>query len=196
MADRLDAAYLSAKYLIRKGENVKPTSLRRIAALFGLPLCLVLPGKAQAFYIDGFWSSMTVQQMAYAASAQGLMARPGEAGYWYLSTGNPPHQVSKVGFCRDRLVSYTREIQSDTDYANVLAGLFRVYGPPSNMHFSGDVEPGSTYGAFRAIGNTLWEKGADRVSMTSYFDWRLYQGELYRQQPANIRYETLNPCDI
>ncbi|HUO53114.1 MAG TPA: hypothetical protein VMU18_00120 [Rhodoblastus sp.] len=172
-----------------------PVRTRRIIALFCLQLGMVLPSEGQAFYVDGFWSGMSPQQLVFAASAQGLMAQPGADGYLYLGTAYPPRLLSQVAFCGNMLVSYTRNILSDTDYANVLAGIFSAYGSPSGMRFSGDIEPGAASGAFRAIGFTLWAKGADRITMTSYFDWRFYQGELFRQQPASVRFETLNPCN-
>ncbi|MCI4680556.1 hypothetical protein K9U33_18195 [Rhodoblastus acidophilus] len=139
---------------------------------------------------------MSMQQFVFAASAQGLMAQPGEPGYFYLGSAFPPLILSRVGFCGDILVSYSRNIQSDVDYARVLAGIFSVYGAPGKMQFSGDIEPGIAAGAFRATGNTLWARGADRVSMASAFDWRLYQGRLFRQQPASVTFETLNPCNL
>ncbi len=138
---------------------------------------------------------MSSQQFAFVASAQGLMAQPGEPGYFYLSAANPPRLLSRVGFCGDLLVSYSRNIQSDSDYARVLAGIFSVFGLPRKMQFSGDVEPGIAAGAFRATGSTLWAKDADAVWMDSNFDWRLYQGQLFRQQPASVKFETLNPCN-
>ncbi len=139
---------------------------------------------------------MTTEQFVLVASAQGLTAQPGEAGYFYLGAGFPPLLLSRVGFCGNILVSYSRNIQSDADYAGVLASIFSHYGPPSKMHFSGDVEPGIAAGAFRAMASAQWEQGADRVSMDSAFDWRLHQGQLFRQQPASVRFETLNPCNF
>jgi len=156
---------------------------------------MVLPSEAQAFHVDGFWSGMSTQQFVFVAHAHGLIARPGAGGYWYLGAAYPPRLLSKVGFCGNRLVSYTREILSDVDYANILAEIFSAYGPPKKMHFSGDVEPNAAAGSFRAMGYTLWAKGPDRIMMTSYFDWRLYRGQLFRQQPASVRFETLNPCN-
>ncbi len=139
---------------------------------------------------------MSSQQFAFVVTSQGLIAQPDEAGYFYLGAGSPPLLLSRVGFCGDILVSYSRNIQSDTDYARVLASIFSVYGPPSKMEFSGDIEPRLDAGAFRATGSTLWLKGADRVSMESSFDWRLHHGQLFRQQPASVRFETLNPCNF
>ena len=137
-----------------------------------------------------------MQQFVLAASAQGLMAQPDEAGFFFLVAGSPPLPLARVGFCQDILVSYSRNIQSDSDYARVLAHIFSAYGPPSRMQFSGDVEPGIAAGAFRATGSTLWEKGAERVSMESSFDWRLYRGQLYRQQPASVSFQIFNPCNF
>ncbi len=178
-----------------RGENVKRVRLRRMAVLFYLPLCLVPPGEARAFYFDGFWSGMSAEQAVSVASARGLMAQAGVDGYLYLGAVNPPRVLSKIGFCGNILVSYTRNILSDMDYARVLAGIFGAYGPPAKMQFGGDVEPGIASGAFRAMGYTLWAKGTDRVWMMSYFDWRLQQGNLYRQQPASVRFDILNPCN-
>ena len=76
---------------------------------------------------------------------------------------------------------------------------WRIYSARTarqKMQFSGDVEPGIAAGAFRATGSTLWEKGAERVSMESSFDWRLYRGQLYRQQPASVSFQIFNPCNF
>jgi hypothetical protein len=174
---------------------LKSIRSRNIAALICLPFCTFLPRAAHAFYVDGFWSGMSTEQFVLVASAQGVTAQPGEAGYFYLAAASPPLLLSRVGFCGNILVSYSRNIQSDADYARVLASIFSLYGPPTKMQFSGDIEPGVAAGAFRATGFTLWTKGADRVSMESYFDWRLHHGQLFRQQPASVRFETLNPCN-
>lgn len=138
---------------------------------------------------------MSAQQVIVVAAAQGLMAQPGQNGYVYLGAANPPRLLSTLGFCGNVLVSYTRNILSDADYARTLASIFAAYGPPRKMQFSGDVEPGIAAGALRAAGLTLWVQGADRVWMNSYFDWRLDQGQLLRQQPASVRFQTLNPCN-
>lgn len=131
-----------------------------------------------------------------AASAQGLMMQPDEAGYFFLVAGPPPLLLARVGFCENILVSYSRNIQSDSDYARVLANIFSSYGPPSRMQFSGDVEPGVDAGAFRATGSTVWVNGPDRVSMDSAFDWRLDRGHLFRQQPASVTFQAFNPCNF
>jgi len=158
-----------------------------------------LPAPARAFYVDGFWSGMNPQQLVATATAFGLTARPGTSGQWFIGTAITSPVSSRVlgefRFCGNYLVSYTRNIHSDADYANTLAAIFANYGPPRKMNFSGDVAAGSAAGAFRASGETEWRRGADRVRMASDFDWRLYQGELRREQPASVRYETFNPCN-
>lgn len=138
---------------------------------------------------------MSAEQFAFAAAARGLTAQPGEAGVFYLGASFPPLHLSRVGFCGNILVSYSRNIQSDDDYAHILADIFSAYGPPSKMQFSGDIEPGADAGAFRAASSAMWTRGADRVRMESAFDWRLYRGELFRRQPASVTFEILNPCD-
>lgn len=168
---------------------------RGVAALLFLHVCFLAPRDAQAFHVDGFWSGMSEEQFAFAAAARGLTAQPGEAGYFYLGASFPPLHLSRVGFCGNILVSYSRNIQSDADYAQILAEIFSAYGPPSKMQFSGDIEPGADAGAFRAASSAMWARGADRVRMESSFDWRLYRGELYRRQPASVSFEILNPCD-
>lgn len=159
-----------------------------------LLLGALLSGHAPAFQIDGFWSGMSTQQLVYVAANSGLVARPGADGYWYVGTSIPPRVLARFDFCGNYLVSYTRNIHSDADYASSLAAIFANYGPPRKMSFSGDVEGSSADGAFRASGETLWVRGADRVRMESYFDWRLYHGQLQREQPASVRYETRSPC--
>ena len=166
----------------------------RMATLTSLLLGALLPGHAPAFQVDGFWTGMSTQQLVSVAANNGLVARPAADGYWFIGTSIPPRVLGKFGFCGNYLVSYTRNIHSDADYANTLAAIFATYGPPRKMNFSGDVESGSADGAFRASGETQWERGGDRVRMTSYFDWRLYRGELRREQPASVRFETRNPC--
>jgi len=128
------------------------------------------------------------------AAAYGLVAQPGKAGRWFIGKAFSPSLMAEVGFCRNHLVSYRRNIQSDEDYANTLAGIFATYGPPRTMSFSGDVATGTAEGAFRASGETLWVLGLDRVRMESFFDWRLNQGDLRRQQPASVLFETRSPC--
>ena len=166
----------------------------RRATLTSLLLGALLPGHAPAFQVDGFWTGMSTQQLVAVAATYGLVARLGAGGYWFVGTSSPPRLLGKFGFCGNYLVSYTRNIHSDADYANTLAAIFATYGPPRKMNFSGDVESGSANGAFRASGETRWQRGHDRVTMESYFDWRLYRGELQREQPASVRYETRNPC--
>ena len=165
-------------------------SVTRTSLLLGA----LLSGPGQAFQVDGFWSGMSTQQLVAVAATYGLVARPGAGGYWFVGTALPPRLLGKFGFCGNYLVSYTRNIHSDADYANTLAAIFATYGPPRKMNFSGNVESGSADGAFRASGQTRWERGYDRVTMQSYFDWRLYRGELQREQPASVRFETRNPC--
>ena len=165
-------------------------SVTRISLLLGA----LLSGPGLAFQVDGFWTGMSTQQLVAVAAAYGLVARPGAGGYWFVGTSSPPRLLGKFGFCGNYLVSYTRNIHSDADYANTLAAIFATYGPPRKMNFSGDVATGAADGAFRASGETRWEWGPDRVRMESYFDWRLYRGELQREQPASVRYETRNPC--
>ena len=165
-------------------------SVTRISLLLGA----VMSGPGQAFQVDGFWSGMSTQQMVAVAAAYGLVARPGAGGYWFVGTASPPRLLGKFGFCGNYVVSYTRNIHSDADYANTLEAIFATYGPPRQMNFSGDVEGGSVAGAFRASGQTRWQRGYDRVTMVSHFDWRLYRGELLREQPASVRFETRNPC--
>ncbi len=96
------------------------------------------------------------------------------------------HQLYRLLFVREN---------RQQSFGVILAGIFSAYGPPAKMQFGGDVEPGIASGAFRAMGYTLWAKGTDRVWMMSYFDWRLQQGNLYRQQPASVRFDILNPCN-
>ncbi|HYO28818.1 MAG TPA: hypothetical protein VER68_11105 [Azonexus sp.] len=165
-------------------------SVTRTSLLLGA----LLSGPGQAFQVDGFWSGMNTQQLVAMAATYGLVARPGAGGYWFVGTTSPARLLGKFGFCGNYLASYTRNIHSDADYANTLAAIFATYGPPRKMNFSGNVESGSADGAFRASGQTQWERGDDRVTMQSYFDWRLYRGELQREQPASVRFETRNPC--
>ena len=165
-------------------------SVTRISLLLGA----LLSGPGLAFQVDGFWSGMNTQQLVAVAAMYGLVARPGTDGYWFVGTVSPPRVLGKFGFCGNYLVSYTRNIHSDADYANTLAAIFATYGAPRRMNFSGDVVSGSANGAFRASGETRWARGYDRVKMRSYFDWRLYGGELQREQPASVRFETRNPC--
>jgi hypothetical protein len=163
-----------------------------------LLLGALLPGSAQAFIVDGFWSGMSPRQLVATAAAHGLVAQPGAAGQWFIGTtissSLQPRLLGEFGFCGNYLVSYTRNIHSDADYANTLSAIFATYGPPRKMNFSGNMDTGSAAGAFRASGVTEWRQGGDRVLMESDFDWRLYRGELRREQPASVRYETLNPC--
>jgi hypothetical protein len=166
----------------------------RRVALTSLLVGALLTGHARAFQADGFWAGMSTQQLVAVAATYGLVVRPGADGYWFVGTPVPPRVLGKFGFCGNYLVSYTRNIHSDADYANTLSTIFATYGPPRKMNFSGNVESGSADGAFRASGETQWERGGDRVRMTSYFDWRLYRGELWREQPARVRYETRSPC--
>jgi hypothetical protein len=154
----------------------------------------LLTAPVQAFQVDGFWTGMSPQQLFTTAAAYGLVAQPGKAGRWFISTMYPPRAIAEVGFCRNYLVSYRRNVLSDADYANTLAGIFATYGPPRKMSFSGDVATGTAEGAFRASGETLWAQGLDRVRMASFFDWRLNQGDLRRQQPASVLFETRSPC--
>jgi hypothetical protein len=165
----------------------------------GLLLGALLPAPAQAFYVDGFWSGMSPQQLAVTATAYGLVVRPGTPGQWFIGTAItsplPSRVLGEFRFCGNYLVSYTRNIHSDADYASTLATIFATYGPPRKMNFSGDMATGSAAGAFRASGETEWRRGVDRVRMESDFDWRLYQGALQREQPASVRYETRNPCN-
>jgi len=160
--------------------------------------CLLLgaltAGPVQAFLVDGFWSGMSPRQLVATAAAYGLVARPGTEGRWLIATRFPPSVIAEAGFCRNVLVSYSRNILSDADYANTLAAIFATYGPPRKMSFSGDVATGTAEGAFRASGETLWRQGLDRVRMDSFFDWRLSQGDLRREQPASVRFETRSPC--
>ena len=161
-----------------------------LSMLFGT----VLSGPGLAFQADGFWTGMSTQQLAAVAATYGLVARPGAGGYWFVGTASPPRLLARFGFCGNSLVSYTRNIHSDADYANTLSAIFATYGPPRKMNFSGGVESGSSEGVFRASGETQWGRGAERVRMQSHFDWRLYRGELWREQPARVTYETRNPC--
>lgn len=155
----------------------------------------MIPGPGLAFQVDGFWTGMGRQQLLTVAAAYGLVVQPGADGEWFVGTSLPARVLGKFGFCGNSLVSYTRNIHSDADYANTLAAIFATYGPPYQMNFSGDVGAGTAAGgAFRASGETQWERGPDLVRMESYFDWRLYRGELQREQPASVRYETRSPC--
>jgi hypothetical protein len=166
----------------------------RIVMRTGLLVGTLLAGSVQAFQADGFWTGMSPQQLLATATAYGLVAQPGKAGRWLISTKYPLMVIAEAGFCQNHLVSYRRNIQSDEDYANTLSGIFAIYGPPRKMSFSGDVATGTSEGAFRASGETLWAQGPDRVRMESFFDWRMNQGDLRRQQPASVLFETRNPC--
>lgn len=149
---------------------------------------------APAFVADGFWSGMSPQQLAVTAAGHGLVARPAGAGQWLVGSPLPPRVLGAFRFCGNRLASYTRNIQSDADYARTLASIFATYGPPRSMSFSGNVATGRSGGAFVSAGETVWWAGADRVRMRSFFDWRLHRGELRRRQPASVMYETRSPC--
>lgn len=115
---------------------------------------------------------------------------------WYLVAAYSPGPLGAAAFCGDALATYTRAVQSDADYAAMLAQIFAAYGPPVRMQFGGDVVPSLAAGAFRATAITMWARGADRVVMNSYFDWRLLQGTLLRQQPASVTFQTFNPCGM
>jgi hypothetical protein len=151
-------------------------------------------GSGVAFQADGFWSGMSPQELAARASAYGLVARPAGGRQWLVGSLVPSRVLGVFGFCGNGLASYTRNIQSDTDYASTLAAIFATYGPPRSMTFSGNVAAGNAGGAFVSAGETVWWAGADRVRMRSFFDWRLYRGELQRMQPASVMYETRSPC--
>lgn len=166
----------------------------RIVTRSCLLLGTLLAAPVQAFQVDGFWTGMSSQQLLTTAAAYGLVAQPGKAGRWLVSAMYPPRVTAEVGFCQNHLVSYRRNIMSDEDYANILSGIFAAYGPPRKMSFSGDVATGTAEGAFRASGETLWAQGTDRVRMDSFFDWRLNRGDLRRQQPASVFFETRSPC--
>jgi hypothetical protein len=165
--------------------------MRSVAVLVA---ALSSSGTGLAFRADGFWSGMSPKQLAVTVSAYGLVARPAGGGQWFVGSLFPPRVLGVFGFCGNALASYTRNIQSDADYASTLAAIFATYGAPRSMSFSGNVATGNGGGAFVSAGETEWRAGADRVRMRSFFDWRLYRGELQRMQPASVTYETLNPC--
>lgn len=154
----------------------------------------LLSAPVQAFHADGFRTGMTQRQLVATAAQYGLVARPGGGGKWFVGTLFPPRVLGVFGFCGNRLVSYSRNIHSDLDYAKTLAAIFVTYGAPRNMSFVGNVTTAGVGGAFVSAGETLWNRGSDSVKMRSFFDWRLYRGELQRMQPASVMYETRNPC--
>jgi hypothetical protein len=160
----------------------------------GFLAAILLPMHALAFNADGFWSGMAKAEFVARAAQLGLRAVPGPGGRWAVARPNTPRALATFGFCGNRLVSYSRTISSDPDYASTLMQLFLTYGPPRHMSFTGDVSMDDGGGAFRSFGVTLWYLGNDRVRLTSLFDWRMNRGDFRRRQPARITYEMRNPC--
>jgi hypothetical protein len=170
--------------------GIRKSCVTLIGALLG---CLS-PAAVRAFNADGFWSGMTTAQFAARAAQVGMEARPGLDGKWTLGRTYPPLFWGKFGFCGNTLVSYSRDIHSDADYASTLMQVFAAFGLPADMTFTGGVSTNPGGGAFRSFAFTVWYLGADRVRLKSFFDWRFQSGDFRRVQPASITYETRNPC--
>jgi len=151
---------------------------------------------ASAFNADGIVSGITRQQWALSAVRLGLPFSNAGDGQVMILLPATPWMEATLGFCGNVLTTYRRNIASDVDYANTLARVFSVYGPPKGMSFRGDVatDLASGSGAMQSYVVTDWIMGDERVRLKSTFDWRVYQGKLGRFQPANILYETRSPC--
>ena len=140
---------------------------------------------------------MTREQFTASAAVIGL--RVGRLPNGKMTAARPNAPLSSgaiVTFCGNLLNAYSRNIWSDPDYAATLAQLFRYYGPPKKMSFRGDVSTDidSGGGTMQSYVITTWYRADDRVRLKSFFDWRFYQGNLGRFQPATITYEKRSPC--
>lgn len=152
---------------------------------------------AVAFEIDGFRSGMTREQFVAHATLVGLRVVNRPDGKLTAADPNALQWPgATAGFCGNLLHTYGRSIWSDPVYAATLAKLFRDYGPPRKMSFRGDVttDIDSGGGTMQSYVITYWYRGDDRMRLKSYFDWRYYQGNLGRFQPATITFETRSPC--
>jgi hypothetical protein len=174
-----------------------PMSARFLAMwLVGLWAATVTP-LAVAFDVDGFRSGMTREQFVAHAALLGLKAVNQSDGEVTVVRPDALQWLgARAAFCGNLLYSYSRTIGSDPDYAATLTKLFRDYGPPRKMSFRGDVSTDSDTGAgtMQSYVITYWNRGDDRVRLKSYFDWRYYQGNLGRFQPATITFEARSPC--
>ena len=167
---------------------------------FGIVACCLLTGlvspPAVAFNADGVWSGMSREQLAASALRFGLLLRNEAPDRVSIAAPGASTPGATLGFCGKVLTTYTRNISSDADYAATLARVFGMYGPPRVMSFRGDVttDIDSGSGTLQSYVITDWVRGADRVQLKSYFDWRIQRGNLGRFQPATIVYEMRSPC--
>ena len=153
---------------------------------------------AGAFNADGIVSGITRQQLALTVARLGIPFSNVGDGQVNIMLPGTPWREATLGFCGNLLTTYRRNITSDVDYANTLARVFSVYGPPKVMSFRGDVatDLASGSGAMQSYVVTDWIMGDERVRLKSTFDWRINQGKLGRFQPASLLYETRSPCSV
>lgn len=151
---------------------------------------------AIAFNADGMVSGTTRDQLAANFVRLGLQVKNRADGTTLVSIPGALGQDALLGFCRNRLTSYRRNITSDSDYAATLYNLFRIYGPPGAINFQGKIstDMASGNGMMQSYVITQWWRSDDRVELKSYFDWRIEQRNLERFQPATLFYEMRNPC--
>jgi len=108
-------------------------------------LAVMISTSAMAFDVDGCRSGMSYQELAPVVQEQGwslypFAAIPGVYDEYRLGTdGKPTSDVNDLGpasfsLCQGRLVSYSRGIGPDSEYADTPRSLLANYG--SNPHLS------------------------------------------------------------
>jgi hypothetical protein len=108
----------------------------KMKIVFATVLLLVeaFSSTAFAFNVDGFFSGMTIPQLAAYANTLGLTATHSEVdpnpGSWDLVSSSG-EIVDSFDFCGGGMSRYVHPVSFDIEYAKVLAELLSSYGQPT-----------------------------------------------------------------
>jgi len=167
-------------------------------------LAVMTSASAMAFDVDGFRSGMSYQALASVVQEQGwslypLAAIPGVYGEYRLGAdGKPTGDVNHLGpasfaLCQGRLVSYSRGIGPDSEYADTLRGLLANYG--SNPHLSVIQQKWAGQGGgYITVVTTRWDRNGDRVELTLDPEGRAPDGSLKNASGAGLSYVHVDPA--
>ncbi|MCA8351863.1 hypothetical protein [Burkholderia cepacia] len=163
-------------------------------------LVTMASASASAFDVDSFRTGMSVIEVATIVRGQGWTLAPNNtiAGVYAEVQYGQDGKVTELGpanfsFCNGRLISYTRQLDFDTEYVPQLREMLGRYGRQPTIEVRQQPWSGPG-GGYLSVVATQWFVGRERVELAFEPEGRTGDGSLKNYRGANVSYVFPGQC--
>jgi len=154
-------------------------------------IALFVAAPAGAFNVDGVRSGMTTEELVNHGARLGLEVKSGD-GLNYLMGKLSQYQIEgSFVVCNGRVVSYSKSVDFDADYANLAMDMIRRYGQPRVAATRMPLVQSTA--TIPQVAMT-WLENEDRIELSFSPEVRDGKGALKMNRGAQLRYSVSNTC--